>query len=81
MDRSAQAARTAGCPVADVLAHVMAHEVGHLLLGPGGHGEKGIMRATWSRVELKGTQNGSLRFTVAEVATMQAGIPLRFMNR
>lgn len=34
-----------------VLGHVIAHEVAHVLLGPG-HSEEGIMRAEWSRYDL-----------------------------
>jgi len=35
-----------------VLGHVIAHEVVHVLLGPG-HSEQGIMRAEWSRYDLE----------------------------
>ena len=35
-----------------VLGHVIAHEVAHVLLGPG-HSEEGIMRAEWSRHDLE----------------------------
>jgi len=31
----------------DVLAHVIAHEVGHLILQAGSHSDAGIMRDTW----------------------------------
>jgi len=35
-----------------ILGHVMAHEVAHVLIGPG-HSEDGIMRREWSREELR----------------------------
>ena len=35
-----------------ILGHVMAHEVAHVLIGPG-HSEEGIMRRAWSREELR----------------------------
>jgi len=35
-----------------VLGHVIAHEIAHVLLGPG-HSEQGIMRAEWSRYDLR----------------------------
>jgi hypothetical protein len=33
---------------AAVLGHVIAHELGHLLLGTGHHSDGGIMKAVWS---------------------------------
>ena len=35
-----------------ILGHVIAHEVAHVLIGPG-HSEDGIMRREWSREELR----------------------------
>lgn len=35
-----------------ILGHVIAHEVAHVLIGPG-HSEGGIMRREWSREELR----------------------------
>lgn len=36
-----------------ILAHAIAHEVGHLLLGPNAHSPRGLMRGVWSREDLK----------------------------
>ena len=33
--------------------HAIAHEIGHLLLGPGAHSNEGIMRALWNKSELQ----------------------------
>ena len=44
--RSLAGGKTAAAPV--LLGRVMAHEVGHLLLGPHSHSRTGIMRAFWS---------------------------------
>jgi hypothetical protein len=49
-----------------LLGKVIAHEVGHLLLGDGGHAEDGIMRAG---VELRGNDE---RFTAAQARTIRA---------
>jgi hypothetical protein len=46
-----------------LLGHLMAHEVGHLLLPVQSHSPKGLMRAQWSRAELQLALEGRLRFT------------------
>ena len=51
-----------------VLAHAMAHEIGHLLL-PYGHSATGLMRAEWDRKDLRLAVHGRLNFT-AEQATL-----------
>ena len=45
-----------------VLAHVMAHEIGHLLL-PYGHSAIGLMRADWNAKDLDLALDGRLNFT------------------
>jgi len=45
-----------------VLAHAMAHEVGHLLL-PYGHSPTGLMRAEWEAQDLRLAVNRQLNFT------------------
>ena len=47
----------------DVLGHVIAHEIGHLLLGKDAHSQTGIMRPRWSKQELKSLAMGRLLFT------------------
>jgi hypothetical protein len=36
-----------------LLGHAVAHEIGHLLLGPGAHNNEGIMKAQWNEGELQ----------------------------
>jgi len=36
-----------------LLGHAMAHEIGHLLLGPNSHSRDGIMRAQWNPGDLR----------------------------
>lgn len=48
-----------------VLGHVIAHEVGHILLQEG-HAIKGIMRARWDRDDLLDLRQGRLLFTAAQ---------------
>jgi hypothetical protein len=49
--------------LADILGNVMAHELGHLLLGSNSHAGTGIMRAHWQGEELRHLSRGSLWFT------------------
>lgn len=62
-----------------VLGEAAAHELGHLLLGPG-HARAGIMLANWTQQDLEQVCRGKLQFEVAEAArlketvkTMRAG--------
>lgn len=48
---------------AQVLGYVMAHEIGHLLLGSNAHSNLGIMRPYWSNAELQSISMGRLSFT------------------
>ena len=47
---------------ADILGHVMAHELGHLLLGMNSHSSLGIMQAHWSERQLHEMSRGALKF-------------------
>jgi hypothetical protein len=46
-----------------VLGHVIAHEMGHLLLGQGGHARTGLMTADWNRAELERVNQRTFSFT------------------
>jgi hypothetical protein len=48
---------------AAILGHVMAHELGHLLLGVGSHGATGLMHVPWHKKELESLAQGALLFT------------------
>ena len=47
----------------DILGSVVAHELGHLLLGSNSHSSAGIMRAHWQGEELHRLSRGNLGFT------------------
>jgi hypothetical protein len=49
-----------------VLAHAMAHEIGHLLL-PYGHSATGLMRADWDAKDMRLAVHGRLNFTSEQV--------------
>jgi hypothetical protein len=56
-----------------MLAYVMAHEVGHLLL-PAGHSAAGLMGSEWNARNLSLAVHGRLHFTDEEAGLMQAGV-------
>jgi hypothetical protein len=62
-DRVAAAAIDADWNTADILALVIAHEVGHLLLPIGSHSVDGLMRAQWTIEELRRSSRHYLSFT------------------
>lgn len=49
-----------------LLGHVIAHELGHLLLGPDSHSPTGLMRAAWDPKEIKLMARGYLPFTAKQ---------------
>src|SRR5215510_8238994 len=59
---------------ANLLGHLMAHEVGHLLLPVQSHSPSGIMRARWSRADLELAQQGRLRFTADQAESIRSKV-------
>jgi len=55
-----------------ILGSVMAHEIGHLLLGSNSHALSGIMRARWESDELHRITMGSLLFLPEQGKRMRA---------
>jgi hypothetical protein len=54
-----------------LLADVMAHEIGHLLLGSNSHSISGIMCAHWSDKELRNISEGAMSFVPAQSRIMR----------
>jgi hypothetical protein len=54
----------------EILGDVLAHELGHLLLGPL-HSPQGIMKAFWTFDDLDLARRGRLRFTKEQLAMLQ----------
>ena len=71
MEKSNQASRWA------VLGGVIAHEVGHLLLGDERHSKSGIMSPGWGRLDLKRIAQGRLRFSPEQIRRMGHAIVAR----
>jgi len=69
--------RSSGVPMAVVLGHAVAHEIGHLLLGSRDHSAAGLMRAQWSSKELERAAQGQLCFSEDESARLRRAMASR----
>ncbi len=56
--------------LATVLGHVIAHEIGHVLLGSTEHSNSGIMRAVWSKRDFRTPSPGAAEFTAQQRAAL-----------
>ena len=61
----------------DILACVIAHEIGHLLLGPNSHSTTGIMMGKWSPEALRAAGHGHLLFTPQQAELLRAEVLAR----
>ena len=64
-----------------LLAGVMAHEIGHLLLGSNSHSVSGIMCAHWSDKELRNISEGAMLFVPAQSRIMRNRLGARQSGR
>ena len=55
-----------------ILAHVIAHELGHLLLPTNAHSPTGLMQPTWDDALVRDVKRGSLTFTEAQAARIRS---------
>src|SRR5687767_11275528 len=60
-----------GMHASQLLGHVMAHEMGHLLLPYGAHALAGLMRPEWDRSQVKSAAAGLLTFTPDQAALIR----------
>jgi len=65
---------------AQILAHAMAHEIGHLLLNLETHSDSGIMRATWDVRTLQDACYGYLLFTPQQAELMRTEVQRRLVD-
>ena len=63
-----------------LLAAVMAHEIGHLLLGSSSHSLSGIMCAHWNYDQLRNVGEGSMSFIPLPSKIMQKRLRVRLMS-
>lgn len=57
-----------------LLAHVLVHEIGHILQGSVRHSEQGLMKAHWSRRDLNSMLRNPLDFTAEDVELIHRGV-------
>jgi hypothetical protein len=60
-----------------LLGHVIAHEVGHLLLNQQGHSPRGIMRGEWTFADFRDMTFGLLAFTPQQAQVLRAEVVRR----
>jgi len=71
-DRVASIAAQTGVNEGVLLGRAIAHELGHLLLATNTHAPEGLMRALWSRVELRRLRTSDWAFRRDEIAAISA---------
>ena len=72
--RVADLAEHNGVDVAALLGHVIAHEMGHLLLPANSHSSRGVMRAEWDRTQFDDMTKGLLTFTPQQVQLIRSRV-------
>jgi hypothetical protein len=63
--------------VPSLMAHVIVHEITHILQGIDRHSTGGIMQAVWGSSDYIQMKRGQLRFTPADVEMIQRGFAAR----
>lgn len=61
----------------ELLAHLAAHEIGHVLLDTDGHTRNGIMRPVWSSNELSTLRHAQAMFDSQQGTTMRQALSAR----
>lgn len=73
-DRVTAAAARANRSYSAVLAHVVAHEIGHVLLRDGAHMGRGLMSGVWTSNEYERMDHGFLFFTATQAESMRQNL-------
>jgi hypothetical protein len=60
-----------------LLAHVLVHEIAHILKGNAKHSDGGIMKATWSQKDIRAMRWRPLPFGGEDVESIKAGLAER----
>ena len=71
-DRIWSTSDRAGANPRDVLGWVIAHEIGHLLVGTNYHARQGLMRGVWTDLELRRPIGLEWHFSPSEARRMRA---------
>jgi hypothetical protein len=72
VDRVESVAVGAGIDARRLLGLAMAHEIGHVLLNSNSHAASGLMRADWSRGELRRVDEAAWRFLETEATHVRS---------
>ena len=70
-ERVKELARDAKWDLDDLLGHVVAHELGHLLLCSSAHTHAGVMRARWETEDLRGLSHAGLVFLRGQLSNVR----------
>lgn len=57
-----------------LLGHVIAHELGHLLLGTNSHSKAGLMHIPWGKNEIQLAERGRLHFSLQESRSLRENV-------
>jgi hypothetical protein len=57
-----------------VLAHVLAHEIGHVLQCTNWHARSGVMKAHWTNLDYDAMERKPLEFTSIDVDLIRQGL-------
>jgi len=76
-DEVFEIARLVGVPRGRLLGYTAAHEIGHLILGPGAHAQVGLMKAVWDRGDFNAMNCRWLAFRPAEAERLRQEITRR----
>ena len=74
-DRIDALARLTGVDEAQILAYVLAHEIGHLLLPVGAHADAGLMRRSIDLRNLRNTVRDRLSFSTEQTDLLRGSAP------
>ena len=78
-DRLARSAEPRSLP--SRLAHVMVHEITHILQGEVRHSETGVMKAAWNDADYDAMAWKPLPFTPTDILLIQLGLEARMARR
>jgi hypothetical protein len=67
--------------VEHLLAHVLVHEITHMVEGTNVHAETGIMKARWDRVDRLNMEAHPLAFTEEDVLLIHLGLARRVLRQ
>jgi hypothetical protein len=62
---------------APILAHVLAHEIGHVLQRTNAHAAVGVMKAHWDGADYDAMEKKPLEFTALDLEMIKDGLRLR----